>query len=113
MTHPVYQKWITSTFLHIWNFTVQKTLEKIYFFYSKQSAPIDNNIRPLTDGFDLGIINRQADVNNVRDLDDRPNDGDPGNCDALGLQDTFEKVIGESNFQFKVLPPGGISLEIS
>ena len=73
-------------------------MKKIIFFYSKQSAPIDNNIRPLTDGFDLGIINRQADVNNVRDLDDRPNDGDPGNCDALGLQDTFEKVIGESNF---------------
>ena len=48
----------------------------------------------MTDGFDVGIINRQTDVNDVRELDNAsPNDGEPGNCDALGLEDTFEKVI--------------------
>ena len=32
-------------------------------------------------------------MDDVRELDKSQNNGDPGNCNALGLQDTFEKVI--------------------
>ena len=52
---------------------------------------IDNNdvLRPLTDGFDIGTINRQS-----QDSDnDIADDIDPGNCDDLGLSTTYEKVL--------------------
>ena len=55
-----------------------------------QATNVDNNIRPLNaDGFDIGFTrDRQSDVN---DLDDPIND--PANCEALGLESTFEKVL--------------------
>ena len=54
-----------------------------------QSAS-QNDIRPLTDGFDIDFNNRN---DNSQTNKEDVTLSDPGNCDALGLESTFEKVL--------------------
>lgn len=62
----------------------------------QQSSPKDNNsIRPLTlDGFDIDFKrnnNQKPEKVDNRNLD--RSDANPGDCDVLGLDTTFEKVL--------------------
>lgn len=60
-----------------------------------QSTNLDNSIRPLTaDGFDIGFTRQSIDLDqSPAAAADTENLDNPANCDALGYESTFEKVL--------------------